>query len=50
MKKESTKKIVRKEFEIKPLSTDFVMPIKAKIGSIGYDLTCPRDIIIPASP
>lgn len=48
MKKESTQKIVRKEFEIKPLSTDFVMPVKAKRGSIGYDLTCPRDFIIPA--
>lgn len=48
MKKEIGKKIIRKEFEIKPLSDDFVMPIKAKRGSIGYDLTCPRDIVIPA--
>lgn len=48
MKKETTKKIVRKEFEILPLSDDFVMPVKAKRGSIGYDLTCPRDIVIPA--
>lgn len=48
MKKEITKKIVRKEFEIQPLSDDFVMPVKAKRGSIGYDLTVPRDIVIPA--
>lgn len=48
MKKEQSKKIVRKEFEIKPLSDDFVMPQKAKRGSIGYDLTIPRDVVIPA--
>lgn len=48
MNKEKTKKVVRKEFEIKPLSDDFVMPIKAKKCSIGYDLTVPRDIRIPA--
>lgn len=48
MKKETTKKIIRKEFEIQPLSDYFVMPVKAKRGSIGYDLTCPRDIVIPA--
>lgn len=48
MKKEETKKYVRKEFEIQPLSEDFVMPVKAKRGSIGYDLTVPRDIVIPA--
>ncbi|MCM1139012.1 MAG: hypothetical protein NC453_10630 [Muribaculum sp.] len=48
MKKETTKKVVRKEFELLPLSEDFVMPVKAKRGSIGYDLTVPRDIVIPA--
>lgn len=48
MKKEQTKKVVRKEFEIKPLSDDFVMPVKAKRGSIGYDLTVPHDILILA--
>lgn len=48
MKKEQTKKIVRKEFEIKPLSDDFSLPVKAKRGSIGYDLTIPRDVVIPA--
>lgn len=48
MKKEQSKKIVRKEFEMKPLSDDFVMPQKAKRGSIGYDLTIPRDVVIPA--
>lgn len=48
MKKEQTKKIVRKEFEIKPLSDGFALPVKAKKGSIGYDLTVPRDIRIPA--
>lgn len=48
MKKESTKKVVRKEFELKPLSDDFVLPVKAKRGSIGYDLTVPRDIVVPA--
>lgn len=48
MKKEATKKIVRKEFEIKFLSDDCVLPIKAKRGSIGYDLTVPRDFIVPA--
>lgn len=48
MKKETTKKVVRKEFEVRPLSDDFVLPVKAKRGSIGYDLTVPRDIVIPA--
>lgn len=48
MKKEPTKKIVRKEFEIQPLSESFVMPVKAKRGSIGYDLTVPKDTVIPA--
>lgn len=48
MKKEQTKKVVRKEFEIKPLSDDFVMPVKAKRGSIGYDLTVPHDFLILA--
>ena len=48
MKKDTAKKVVRKEFEIKPLSDDFVMPVKAKRGSIGYDLTVPHDIVIPA--
>lgn len=48
MKKETTKQIVRKEFEILPLSEYFVMPVKAKRGSIGYDLTVPRDTVIPA--
>ncbi len=48
MKKESTKKIVRKEFEIQPLSEFFVLPIRAKRGSIGYDLTVPCDTVIPA--
>lgn len=48
MKKEKSKKVVRKEFEIKPLSDDFALPVKAKRGSIGYDLTVPRDIQIPA--
>lgn len=42
----ANKKIVRKEFEIMPLSDDFVMPVKAKRGSIGYDLTVPRDIAV----
>lgn len=41
--------VVQKEFEIKPLSDDFVLPVKAKSGSIGYDLTVPRDIVVPAN-
>lgn len=48
MKKEQLKKVIRKEFELKPLSDDFVLPVKAKRGSIGYDLTVPCDILIPA--
>ncbi len=42
----TTKKIVRKELEIMPLFEDFVLPVKAKRGSIGYDLTVPRDIAV----
>lgn len=48
MEKTSTKKIIRKEFEIMPLSEDYVKPVKAKKGSIGYDLSIPRDFVVPA--
>lgn len=40
--------IKRKEYELQPLSESFVMPVKAKRGSIGYDLTCPEDFVVPA--
>lgn len=44
-KKESTpKKFI---IEIKALG-DFVLPTKSKRGSIGYDLTVPTDVVIPA--
>lgn len=48
MKKETSRKVVLKEYEIKPLSDYFELPVKAKKGSIGYDLTVPRDIRVPA--
>lgn len=48
MKNSKSKKIVRKEFEIQLLSDDCVKPVKAKKGSIGYDLTIPHDFVVPA--
>lgn len=47
-KKDSTKTIKRREFEIQPLADSFELPIRAKRGSIGYDLTVPEDFHVPA--
>ncbi len=48
MKKDIKKTVKRKEFEILPLSDTFELPTRAKIGSVGYDLTVPEDVFIPA--
>lgn len=47
-KKEFSKTIKRREFEIQPLSDTFEKPTRAKSGSIGYDLTVPEDFHVPA--
>lgn len=38
----------RLEIEVKLLSENAYTPVKAKKGSIGYDLTIPEDVVIPA--
>lgn len=47
-KKDFNKTIKRREFEIQPLSDSFELPVRAKRGSIGYDLTVPEDFVVPA--
>lgn len=49
MKKTTEEKTIkRKEYEMQSLSDTFVMPVRAKRGSIGYDLTVPEDFHVPA--
>lgn len=49
MKKDNKKQTYkRREIEIKPLSPNFDLPLRVKRGSIGYDLTCPNDVLVPA--
>lgn len=38
----------RTEIEVKLLSENAYTPVKAKRGSIGYDLTIPHDVVVPA--
>lgn len=47
-KKDFNKTIKRREFEIQPLADSFELPVRAKKGSIGYDLTVPEDFVVPA--
>lgn len=47
-KENSTPALKCMTFEIKPLADSFEKPVRAKRGSIGYDLTVPEDIYIPA--
>ncbi len=44
----NNKTIKRREFEIQPLADTFELPIRAKRGSVGYDLTVPEDFYVPA--
>lgn len=48
--KQETKPLQKKrlEIEVKLLSENAYTPVKAKKGSIGYDLTIPEDVVIPA--
>lgn len=48
VKKDSNKTIKRREFEIKPLADSFELPVRAKKGAVGYDLTVPEDFVVPA--
>lgn len=49
MKQETkVKQKKRLEIEVKLLSDRAYTPVKAKRGSIGYDLTIPEDVVIPA--
>lgn len=40
--------VKRRTFEIKPFTDSFCLPVRAKKGSIGYDLTVPQNTLIPA--
>lgn len=40
--------VKKRTFEIKAFSESFAIPVRAKNGSVGYDLTIPEDTIIPA--
>lgn len=44
----TTQQKKRLEIEVKLLSENAYTPVKAKKGSIGYDLTIPEDVVIPA--
>ena len=35
-------------FEITHFGTNYVIPQRGKAGSIGYDLTLPEDVLVPA--
>ncbi len=48
MEKKQTNIVKKKEYEIHPLREGFELPVRAKRGAIGYDLTVPEDIIVPA--
>lgn len=48
MEKKQTNIVKKKEYEILPLREGFGLPVRAKRGAIGYDLTVPEDIIVPA--
>lgn len=49
MKQETKVKQKRRlEIEVKLLSDKAYTPVKAKRGSIGYDLTISKDVVIPA--
>lgn len=43
-----TYEVRRRTFEIKTFSDSVALPIRAKKGSVGYDLTIPDDTLIPA--
>lgn len=40
--------ILKREFEIKQISKSLIAPSRAKIGSVGYDLTVPENFVVPA--
>lgn len=44
----SKHRYVPKTFELCPTSYPYFIPVKAKSGSIGYDLVCPVDFHVPA--
>lgn len=48
VKKDFNKTIKRREFEIQALADSFELPVRAKKGSVGYDLTVPEDFVVPA--
>lgn len=48
MEKKQTTVVKKKEYEIMPLSEAFELPVRAKRGSVGYDLTIPEDFTVPA--
>lgn len=48
MEKKQTNIVKKKEYEILPLREGFELPVRAKRGAIGYDLTVPEDITVPA--
>lgn len=48
MEKKQTNIVKKKEYEILPQRDGFELPVRAKRGAIGYDLTVPEDIIVPA--
>lgn len=48
MEKKQTTVVKKKEYEIMPLSESFELPVRAKRGSVGYDLTIPEDFTVPA--
>lgn len=47
-KKDKRSKFVKLTFEICPTAYPYFIPVKAKPGSIGYDLVCPVDFHVPA--
>lgn len=48
MEKKQVNSVKKKEYEILPMSDSFELPVRAKRGSVGYDLTVPEDFTIPA--
>lgn len=41
-------RVIKKVYEICPTAYPYYVPKKAKDGSIGYDLVCPKDFKVPA--
>jgi dUTPase len=48
MEKKQVNSVKKKEYEILPMSDSFELPVRAKRGSVGYDLTVPEDFTVPA--